>query len=384
MSEARINRISNELGTGGPIVSGITTFSNVNYFVPPRGTTAERPSNCPPGSIRFNTDGAHLEYFDGLQWLEMEAFNNELGVSNNSAGTSGGLGHRGLFHSGYLPGSPATYVNTIEYLTISTLGNTIDFGDSSQQRSQSRGLASTTRGVFAGGVQPGATYNIIDYVTISSTGNALDFGDLFSGTNGQGEQRTGSSNSTRGLFNGGYTLRNSIDYITIASTGNAQDFGDLTVARWASQAVNSTTRSIVASGVNPGVSGEEIIIDYVTISSTGNASNFGDLSTDTNRTGRQGVCNATRGIFGGVNTLDFITMSSTGNAQDFGDLIVSLAEKSASSPTRGIFAGGFSSPAAVNAIEYVTISSTGNASDFGDLTTNAIQQGSCSNGHGGL
>jgi hypothetical protein len=95
MSEARIDRISNENNTGGPTLSGITTFSGQNYFVPPKGTTAERPSDCPPGSIRFNTDSAHLEYFDGLQWLEFEAFNNELGVN-------GALGNRGLFGGGSL------------------------------------------------------------------------------------------------------------------------------------------------------------------------------------------------------------------------------------------------------------------------------------------
>jgi hypothetical protein len=59
---------------------GLRLFLGRTYFVPPKGTTAERPSNCPPGSIRFNTDSAHLEYFDGLQWLELEAFNVELGV----------------------------------------------------------------------------------------------------------------------------------------------------------------------------------------------------------------------------------------------------------------------------------------------------------------
>ena len=182
MSEARINRISNELGTGGPIVSGITTFSGLNYFVPPKGTTAERPSNCPSGSIRFNTDSAHLEYFDGLQWLEFEAFNNELGVS-------GALGNRGLFSSGYIPGSPATYVNTIEYLTISTLGNTIDFGDLTAFRACLRACSNQVRAVFGGGyftpsttASGGTADNRIDYITISSAGNAQDFGDLSSGS----------------------------------------------------------------------------------------------------------------------------------------------------------------------------------------------------------
>ena len=133
MSEARIDRISNENNTGGPTLSGITTFSGQNYFVPPRGTTAERPSDCPPGSIRFNTDGAHLEYFDGLQWLELEAFNVELGVN-------GALGNRGLFGGGYAPGN----VNTIDYITISTLGNAQDYGDLTVPRQTAGSSSSTT------------------------------------------------------------------------------------------------------------------------------------------------------------------------------------------------------------------------------------------------
>ena len=56
MSEARVNNLSNESNTGGPSISGITTFSSPYFFVPPVGTTAERPDNPENGSIRFNTD----------------------------------------------------------------------------------------------------------------------------------------------------------------------------------------------------------------------------------------------------------------------------------------------------------------------------------------
>ena len=51
------------------------------------------------------------------------------------------------------------------------------------------------------------------------------------------------------------------------------------------------------------------------------------------------------------------------------------------SPTRGIFAGGYgNSPTpTLNSIEFITIPTTGNAQDFGDGDI-----GSCSNGHGGL
>jgi hypothetical protein len=70
---------------------------------------------------------------------------------------------RGVFGGG----APTT--NVIEFITISTLGNSSDFGDL---------FSSTVRGVFAGGSAAGSSINIIDFVTIMSTGNAVDFGDL--------------------------------------------------------------------------------------------------------------------------------------------------------------------------------------------------------------
>ena len=172
MSEARIDRIANENNTGGPVISGITTFSGQNYFVPPKGNTAQRPSNFPPGSIRFNTDGAHLEYFDGLQWLELEAFNVELG---GGTGSNTGLGNRGVIGGGYTTAD----VDTIDFITISTIGNAQDFGNLTDGRRSLASCSSSTRGVFGGGFSPGDV-NIIDFVTISSTGNAQDFGDLTS------------------------------------------------------------------------------------------------------------------------------------------------------------------------------------------------------------
>ena len=75
MSEVRVNNLSNENNTGGPTISGITTYSGRHFFVPPVGDTASRPSDCEPGSLRFNTDSAKLEYFRGntIGWVEIEA-----------------------------------------------------------------------------------------------------------------------------------------------------------------------------------------------------------------------------------------------------------------------------------------------------------------------
>ena len=68
----------------------------------------------------------------------------------------------------------------------------------------------------------------MDYITIATTGNAIDFGDTLSGNTDSGPG--GTSNSTIGIFGGGAPTSNVIQQITIASTGNATDFGDLATA----------------------------------------------------------------------------------------------------------------------------------------------------------
>ncbi|WP_440233636.1 hypothetical protein, partial [Escherichia coli] len=78
------------------------------------------------------------------------------------------------------------------------------FGDLTQIRNTAGACASSTRGICAGGITPTpapAYVNTIDYVTISSTGNAQDFGDLNSPVR---RILSGCSSSTRGLFGGGY------------------------------------------------------------------------------------------------------------------------------------------------------------------------------------
>ena len=386
MSEVRINRISNELGTGGPIVSGITTFSNVNYFVPPRGTTAERPSNCPSGSIRFNTDSAHLEYFDGLQWLEMEAFNNELGITTTS-GFSGGLGTRGISAGGNGPGGATS---NIQYFSFETLGNTTLFGALSGGFSYKYGTSSTTRGLFAGGYT-GSPQTGIEYVTISSTGNAISFGSLTSGR----WAVAACSNGTRGVFMGGtlgpgtITLgENFIEYVTIASTGNTVDFGDLNYEPGGAKGIESSTRALCAGGYDDVTNSQTNRIDFITISTTGNATDFGDLITATYLGGSGS--SATRGIYAGgnpgiSNSIEFLTIATTGNAQDFGDLTIArVGMDGSSSKTRCVFIGG-ETPASTNIMDYITISTTGNAIDFGDYSPYTINgHGQITNGHGGL
>ena len=98
-----------------------------------------------------------------------------------------------LIGGGYVTAS----VNTIDFITISTLGNAQDFGDLTISKDLSASCSSPTSGCFAGGdISPSpARTNTIDYVTIMTTGNAIDFGDLLENSYTIG----GTSNGHGGL-----------------------------------------------------------------------------------------------------------------------------------------------------------------------------------------
>jgi hypothetical protein len=88
----------------------------------------------------------------------------------------------------------------------------------------------------------------------------------------------------------------------------------------------------------------------------------------------------------GYNIIQYITIATTGNTTDFGDLPTSsnYSITGTSSPTRGLFMGGFGSSQA-NVINYITIASIGDAADFGDLILGLYSKPGCtSNCHGGL
>ncbi len=376
MSEARIDSLSNESNTGGPTLSGITTFSGTNYFVPPVGTTAERPENPQKGSIRFNTDSKHLEYFrgDGIGWSEIEASSEELDG-----------GHRGITASGN--GTPSNTSTGMEYHTIPTLGNGTDFGDLSQGRRVLAAASSRTRMVTAGGYGPSTT-DKMEYHTIASTGQTgIDFGNLDTARYGLG----GLSNQIRAIYAGG-DGSSKVDYITIASTGHAQDFG-ATDGGYIKEGCASSTRGIWAGWESPSTGGTNAIT-YLTITTTGTISDFGDL-TDKGGGGGLGS-NATRAVFMGrfgsgdpaaSSVIDYFQIATTGNAQDFGDLDAdqdSYRSSGCASATRLLKCGGYTGSGKTSNICYVDIATQANAVDFGTLNEASSNNASASNGHGGL
>jgi hypothetical protein len=133
----------------------------------------------------------------------------------------------------------------IQYVTIASTGNAIDFGDIDFSGSfNSGGLkasSNSTRGVWSGFLQePVWTQsNVIQYITIATTGNSVDFGDLTLARK-SGASMTGGD---RALFVSGQSqataFTNVIDYITITSLGNATDFGDLSYATYSPSAASN-------------------------------------------------------------------------------------------------------------------------------------------------
>ena len=101
---------------------------------------------------------------------------------------------RGVFGGGEVP----TVTNVMEYITIATTGNGIDFGDLVEARSNAGSTSNSTRGVFMGGhIGISIESLIIDFIEIATTGNAIDYGSLGWGDR---QDRTSTSNSHGGLI----------------------------------------------------------------------------------------------------------------------------------------------------------------------------------------
>jgi len=137
---------------------------------------------------------------------------------------------RGVFAGGTPVASPYTPLTSdIEFVTTATLGSEQDFGSLTAATSGMSGLSNPTRGIFAGGYNPAAN-KVIQYITIASSGNAINFGDLVN--DASASTNSGASSSTRGVFSAltpGQTTN--MDMIEIATQGNAVDFGNLDEGR---------------------------------------------------------------------------------------------------------------------------------------------------------
>ena len=355
MSEFRVNSITNQDGSAGPQVCGVSTFSGKSGVLIPSGPTEFR-----------RRDG-------------------------------GGRG-RGVFVAGGYSPTPAT--NTMNFVEIATTGDAADFGDLSETvRVAGNGtMSNSIRALNCGGARSGDNKNI-DEIIFATSGTAGLFGDL---TIIDGSNTWGSgvcSNSTRGIIIGGGSdgQKSSQQKIELTSRGNGVTFGELYADKNAganrilyATGFSSSTVGHITNYSTTAPDGDRII--FYIFSSLGNAQEFGEATVPKRM--RSTCTNNTRGIIAGggfpsvIDTIEFVTMASKGNGTDFGNLTQSRGGLGGcSNSTRGIFGGGFTNDslgAHVNTIDYITISTTGDATDFGDLTYVTQQLPAFSDIHGGL
>ena len=141
------------------------------------------------------------------------------GSSSTRSIIAGGVGH-----------------NAIDFVTISTLGNSADFGDLFNTSLWNTGMCSNSiRGVFGPNRAnaDGTLDGTMSYITIATLGNAIEFGESTSTRDSNGAM----ASPTRGAWAGGRgpapadTYQDVIDYVQIMSLGDAVDFGNLLAAR---------------------------------------------------------------------------------------------------------------------------------------------------------
>ena len=338
MSEFKVNSITNQDGSAGPQICGVSTFSGKSGFRVPSGSS-DFIRKDGGGRGRMVTYGGYgPDYNNGMNSIEIATTGSavDFGDASANSGFGSGMGSstRGVFKQGRGP----SYSTTIEFVKFSSLGGVSEFGtDNGSSQDSSASSADNTRGIFGNGTSYDKK---IQFITLASTGDTTEFGNLSQGLYMGGG--SGGASQTRGFFFGGRLSPsgtvNNIEFVTIQTLGDAVDFGDLTLARRAIAAVTNATRALACSGDSPA-----------------------------------------------TNRVDFITMASTGNATDFGDITRQAAGYGAggSTQTRGVVTGCSPSPNP-NPIDYIMFNTLGNFIDFGDTTYGTYLNGACSDSHGGL
>ena len=210
------------------VIEYVTIQSAGNSIDFGNSTAARRNPGGTSNSTRFLTAGGYVSAASNIiDYVEINTLGNALDFGDlriskyYPAGIPSPI--RAVFAGGTTPGN----TETMSFVKFASKGNGVNFGELSSGGGnyQSGGVSDGVRGVLAGVYNPSATYiSTIEYLTIASEGNTTHFGSLTVGRNA-----SGSSGGTRGIFAGGSTGSNTniIDFVTIATAGDATDFGDI-------------------------------------------------------------------------------------------------------------------------------------------------------------
>ena len=320
----------------GNTFNGAISMNSQGYMYFPTGRREERGRGRAVSWLGVDSPNytKQLDFFD----IQSQGTTTKFGEISDTVGLGAGMSSstRGVFAGGTKPG--VGNMNLLEFITIATTGNAVDFGGVSTLFRYGAGISNQTRGLICGAYQGGGasgTLNTIQYITIATLGDTADFGDMLANSAGGITGAGSCQSSTRGITFGGAGYQPSqvdeIHSIEIGTLGNSVNFGDLSATKYYCQGVSSSTRGVVAGGYqdSPGFTSTNVI-EYITIASTGDALDFGDLITSARLPGSSGGSNKIRGVFVGAgvhpsyyNTMEFITIATTGNTTDFGDISTS-------------------------------------------------------------
>ena len=333
MSDFRIDKITNRDGSAGTQIAGISTFSGTSGMIMPGGATAYRG-----GRGRGLVFGGGWPFKNSIDYVTITTTGNaqDFGDMRTTGGQLGACASSTrAVHGGQATPSGTNYMG---YVTISSNGGTSDFGELTDEDNlyERQAGGNEVRGMFWGGGTPATTnrkYN--SAINIASTGDSYDWGDLQNPTGGN---RVSISSPTRSVicsYANDDSRRNVIEYITISTYGSAADFGavDGSYPNAERSGSSNSTRGIFAGNWNPGGTN---VINYITIATTGDGTDFGDLLTASNQA--SSMSSSTRCIvnaLGGTNVMQYITITSTGNAADFGDLTGTRQQSGATSDCHG-------------------------------------------------
>ena len=181
-------------------------------------------------STRGVFGGGSIPTTNVIQYIQISTLGNTLDFGDLTIARFAGAAVSSPTRGVFMGGGP--FSNVIDYITIASTGNAVDFGDISAGSYGNCGSSNSVRGLSCGGYASStlsSSTNQICYITIATTGNSVDFGNASNSIN----VSSSCSTSTRSVFAGGVnpSTINTIEYVNIMSAGNAQDFGDLTIAR---------------------------------------------------------------------------------------------------------------------------------------------------------
>jgi len=334
MSDLKINNITDRTGDSGPVIAGVSTVSTGAFTVPVGPTEMRGGRGRAVIAGGFSpTIQTVMEYLT----IATKGTATEFGdMSRNSAqGAIAASSTRGVV-GGYRTGQPSgSSTNDMKYFNFSSGGGVSDFGDFTVAMHERQASGNNTRGIFFGGIVSPVSQKTIEYITMATTGGASEFGELIKWSS---NCHATIASPTRAVNISGAYSSCVMEYVTIATTGNAVHFGE--TGRWNAEpgGASNSTRGIFCGGyVQPA---QINTIEYITIATEGNTVDFGDLPFNNNQ--QCAAASSTRCcLIGGnaglpnFNAISYVNIASTGNAVEFGYLTVKRGQAQANSDVHG-------------------------------------------------